>query len=196
MECARTHLDPAFGHPAGAMGGDDLAGPPCGLGPRGRLNLLLSAPSWRPESWADRLPPLLAPMGIASVQARSARAAERFITAMPIHIAVVDLTLPLDERIDPSQAEEAGTRILDLLARLANPPPTVVIQSPRGQRDAARCMNTALRCGAFAVVDRTAADLELMLGIMQRCLARFYGGSWPGPRGAEGGLNPPRGFTY
>jgi hypothetical protein len=176
----------------GAGGG---AGVGSGCGPGQRLNLLLTAPPWRGETWADRLPPLLEPMGVSAVRAQTARAAERVIRTVPIHIAVVDLTLPMDDA-DPTQAEEAGTRILDLLARLASPPPTVVIQSPRGQRDAARSMHTALRCGAFAVVDRTAADLELMLGIMQRCLTRFYAGQWPGSAGPVPGLQPPRSGIY
>lgn len=192
MWFVRRHHEPA--PPPGPFAGDDVPGP---VGtPANRLNLLLTAPRWRPDTWADRLPSLLEPMGVSAVRAQSARAAERVIKTFPIHIAIVDLTLPLDDDGDPALAEESGTRILDLLARLASPPPTVVIQAPRGQRDAARCMHTALRCGAFAVVDRTAADLELMLGIMQRCLGRFYKGQWPGDAPPAPGLQPPRRGIY
>lgn len=145
--------------------------------PGGRLNLLLSCATWRDDTWADRLPCLLQPMGVSAVRATTARHAERVIRTTPIHIAVVDLGLPLDESADMN--EEAGTRVLDLLARLGEPVPTVVVQSPRSQRDGRRTMAAALNCGAFAVVDRSAADLEFMLGIMRRCLDRFYGSRWP-----------------
>ncbi len=164
-------------------GGDDrgsgasLVDPDLRSKPGGRLNLLLSCATWRDDTWADRLPHLLQPMGISSVRATTARHAERVIRTTPIHIAVVDLGLPLDEPADA--AEEAGTRVLDLLARLSDPVPTVVVQSPRTQRDGRRSMAAALNCGAFAVVDRSAADLEFMLGVMRRCLDRFYGSRWP-----------------
>ncbi len=152
--------------------------------PGGRLNLLLSCASWRDDTWADRLPCLLEPMGISAVRVMTARHAERVIRTTPIHIAIVDLGLPLDEGFETGTAAggvegEAGTRVLDLLARLAEPVPTVVIQSPRNQRDGRRAMAAALNCGAFAVVDRAAADVEFMLGVMRRCLDRHYGSRWP-----------------
>ncbi len=200
------------GHPddpsSGQVRSGSRADAPAGLGggsgdsrPVNRLNLLLTAPPWGRESWADRLPPLLGPIGILAIRAQSAREAEHVIRSAPggVHIAVVDLTLPLDERGD-SSIEEGGTRILDLLARMPAPPPTVVVQAPRGHRDGARSMNAALRCGAFAVVDRSAADLEVMLEVMRRVLARFYGSRWPGagqppaapPGVREGGGDPAR----
>lgn len=155
-----------------------------GGGSLNRLNLLLSSPSWRADGWADRLPTLLEPMGVSAVRAGCAREAERVIRQVPVHIAVVDLSVPLDAGTGPV-TEEGGTRILEMLARLEAPPPTVVIQTPRTARDSQRSMSAALRCGAFAVVDHSAANLELLLGVMQRCLSKFYQNQWPsGPRGA------------
>jgi len=151
-----------------------------------RLNLLLSWGGWQNESWADRLPALLEPMGVHSLRVRTAREAERAIRNNPVHIAVVDLGLPLDAaHSTPAgaathQGEEAGPRVLELLRRLDSPPPTVVVQQSRSSRDASRHMSAALRCDAFAVVDRAAADVELMLKVLQRCLQRFYQGRWPG----------------
>lgn len=146
-----------------------------------RLNLLLSWGGWQNESWADRLPALLEPMGVHSLRVRTAREAERAIRTNPVHIAVVDLGLPLDASSStPAPAEEAGPRVLELLRRLDSPPPTVVVQQARSARDANRHMSAALRCDAFAVVDRAAADVELMLKVLQRCMQRFYHGRWPG----------------
>jgi hypothetical protein len=107
-----------------------------------------------------------------------------------VHIAVVDLGLPLDAaHSTPAgggggaaavHGEEAGPRVLELLRRLESPPPTVIVQQSRSTRDASRHRSAALRCDAFAVVDRAAADVELMLKVLQRCLQRFYQGRWPG----------------
>lgn len=147
--------------------------------PGGRLNLLLSCAPWHPEPWADRLPPMLEPLGIQSYRADSARDASRFIETQPVHIAVVDLSLPLDPT-DPAQ--EAGPRVLDLLSRLHQPPPILVIKRTRTQRDDARELAAALRAGAFAVLDRPrdTGDLELLLEMLRRVLCKHYQGRWPG----------------
>jgi DNA-binding response OmpR family regulator len=152
----------------------------------GRLNLLLSHTRWQAECWADRLPTLLEPMGISSFKAQTGKQASQVIATVPIHIAVVDLSLPLDGagEADESAAglEEGGTRILELLSRLEQPPPTLVVKRGRTHRDDAREMATALKTGAFAVLDRPRdqADINLLLEVMRRVLTRFYSGRWPG----------------
>ncbi len=187
------------GGASGDSASDAGAGAPGG--PGGRLNLLLSCASWRVDSWADRLPFLLEPMGVHSVRARSAKQAERVIRTVTVHIAVVDLGLPMDEpdvrggaegggelgsnRVREggtggAGAEEAGPRILELLKRLDSPPPTVIVKGSCTQRDETRNLAAALRSGAFAVVDRSAVDLEQMLEVLRRCLRRFYQDRWPG----------------
>lgn len=149
----------------------------------GRLNLLLSYAGWQETPWVERLPAMLTPMGVQSHIAGSASDARRVIESNPIHIAVVDLALPLDANGNgQSNAEEAGTRILNLLARLASPPPTVVIKRRRTARDDVREMTAALRSGAFAVVDRPIAqrDIETLLDVLRRCMTRHYKDRWPG----------------
>lgn len=165
-----------------------------GSGFPGRLNLLLSWADWRSESWVDLLDGVLRPMGVESVRARSASEAERVIRTIPVHIAVVDLRIPLREDMpgpDAPTPEEGGPRILDLLRRLEQPPPTVVVKYARTGREEPRHLSAALRSDAFAVVDRTGANLEQMLRIMQRVLQRFYENRWPSagasdPDGAAG----------
>ncbi|MCC5822338.1 MAG: hypothetical protein LAT64_06355 [Phycisphaerales bacterium] len=146
-----------------------------------RLNLLLSTGAWQPDPWVQRLPVMLDPIGVRSHIAASARSAERVIQATPIHIAIVDLALPFDE--DDDRADEAGVQLLELLARMPVPPPTVVIKRRRSLRDDRREIAAALRAGAFAVVDRPNAqtELESLLEVLRRCLARHYAGRWPGP---------------
>lgn len=141
-----------------------------------RLNVLLSWGGWRTDSWADRVACLLEPMGVNSLKACTARQAERVIRSTPVHIAVVDLGLPLDES---GEGEEAGARILELLRRMHAPPPTVIVSSPASQRAQSRDMAAALRADAFAVVDRRSANVEFMLKVLQRALERFYEGRWP-----------------
>lgn len=157
--------------------------------PGGRLNLLLSYAGWHPDPWVERLPRLLEPMGILSHRAGSGRQAQDVIQSVPIHIAVVDLGLPLDptppgvgEQVGAPELEEGGARLLELLHRMSTPPPTVVVKRARSQRDDHRDMAQALRMGAFAVVDRPhdAHDLNVMLEVLRRCLCRFYKGRWPG----------------
>ncbi len=197
MELVRPHPDhphmttggqaPAAGHggmpsDAGSERGNGAArlattpGPTCA----GRLNLLLSCAGWQQDPWVDRLPRLLEPMGVIAHRAQTGGEAKRVIESTPIHIAVVDLGLPLDAT--SSTDHEGGPRLLELLARLACPPPTVVVKRSRSLRDDVREIGAALRAGAFAVVERprSVTDLEVMLEVLRRCLHRHYHGRWPG----------------
>ncbi len=177
-------------HPGDDLGAGGFAGPGApGTTPGGRLNLLLSYAGWQPESWADRLPTLLEPMGVRSIRATNGREATHVIRAYTVHIAVVDLGLPLDPAaspVDPQRAaregEEGGTRLLEVLSRLDAPPPTVVVKRSLTRRDDSREIAAALRLGAFAVIDRPhqPGDLEILLEVLRRVLHRHYRGRWPG----------------
>lgn len=147
----------------------------------GRLNLLLSYAGWEPEPWVERLPRLLEPMGIASLRAQSGREASQVLQTSRVHVAVVDLGLPLDRAAGPSD-HDGGTRLLELLARLKEPPPVVVIKQARTRRDESRELAAALRLGAFAAIDRPRGDndLDVVLDVLRRVLARYYQGRWPG----------------
>ena len=154
---------------------------PCG----GRLNLLLSYAGWESEPWVERLPRLLEPMGIASLLAKSGREASEVMRTSRVHVAVVDLGLPLDRAArpsDPSANHDGGTRLLELLARLKEPPPVVVIKQAQTRRDESRELAAALRLGAFAAIDRPRGDhdLDVVLDVLRRVLARYYKGRWPG----------------
>lgn len=182
-------------HPEGTPTGNRPhadALPPAGDAPKGgtcpdapgagaRLNLLLSYAGWQADSWADRLPCLLEPLGVHAIRAASGRQASKVIEALPIHIAVVDLGLPLEDHAPLDENDEGGVRTLELLSRLTQPPPTVVVKRSRTHRDEAREMAAALRCGAFAVIDRPrdAFGFERMLEVLRRALVKFYQGRWP-----------------
>ncbi len=152
----------------------------------GRLNLLLSEPQEPAPTWAQQMPRLLEPLGISALLARNVREAARFIQVEPIHIAVVDMSIPLDEAGHPRlQTEPAGTRVLHLLARLDSPPPTVLVRDRRAPRESARQLCDALQAGAFAVIDRP-VNLEILLETMRRAVRRFYADAWPDSPGRRG----------
>ncbi len=174
---------PDFGRLGAAAGLGSREGGGC------RLNLLMSYAGWQGQTWSDQIPRLLDPMGIRSHWASCGREATRVIQSTPIHIAIVDLGLPLDAR---DEEGEAGSRLLDVLARLSPTPPTIVMKRNRTTRDDLREMSAALRAGAFAIMDRprTLADIETLLQVLRRVLERHYGGRWPGGGATSGGPEP------
>jgi len=169
-----------------------MAGPCLGRGDS-HLHLLLSYAGWQPDPWIERLPRLLEPMGVTSHVAATGKQASQLIAQNRIHVAVVDLGLPLDDSSAESgdgsdEFNQGGPRLLELLSRLTEPPPVVAVKRSRTHRDDAREITAALRLGAFAIVDRPhdAAGLNLMLEVLRRCLVRHYKGCWPGASQADG----------
>ncbi len=166
----------------------------------GRLNLLLSYGGWRDESWADLLPRLLAPFGVRAYRADSGVEAQRVLDAVPVHLAVIDLALPLErgEDASPLESEPAGARLLELMTRLPGRPPTLVVKRRMGAREGSRDLSSALHCGAFAVIERPVV-MEAMLDAMRRVLARHYADRWPqcqqgeGPAPGDGDGSPQKG---
>lgn len=151
--------------------------------PGSRLNLLLSYGGWREESMVDQLPRLLNPMGIRSYRAETGEEAEEIIRTYQVHIAVVDLTIPLkksDQQLPTSsRVSPGGFRMLQILRRLEQPPPTIVIRPPDpSARQRARMLAESLREGAFAVLDRPVA-IEHILDVLRRVLRRHYADVWP-----------------
>lgn len=124
----------------------------------------------------DQLPTLLGPFGIRTILVTTGEGAAAAVAAEPVHIAVVDLTVPI---VEAPGAKAGGARVLQLLRRLAPPPPTVVVRPPQPTaRESARGLLEALREGAFAVLDRP-LHLETLLEVMRRILRRHYAGMWP-----------------
>ncbi|NOG55744.1 MAG: hypothetical protein HND57_15695 [Planctomycetes bacterium] len=79
-----------------------------------------------------------------------------------------------------SETPMGGIRLLQLLRRLAEPPPIVVVRRPAVEpRANTRALHDALREGAFAVIDAP-VQLEMLLEVMRRILKRHYSDTWPG----------------
>jgi DNA-binding response OmpR family regulator len=144
------------------------------------LNLLVSFGARGDGSTAEQLSRLLEPMGIESFSAGSGEEAAALIRQIAIHIAIVDLDLPLAPHdIGAVRRDAGGGRLLQLLRRQAHPPPTVIVRPPQpAVRDSVRGLSEALREGAFAVVDRP-LHIETLLEIMRRIVRRHYADHWP-----------------
>lgn len=132
---------------------------------------------WREGDFADQLPAILGPLGIDCHRCRSGIEATEFLRQAPVHIAIVDLSIPMEA--GPERVAPAGPRVLQLLQRLHQPPPTVVVRPPQPcYRDSARGLSDALRNGAFAVMDGP-VRIESMLEVLRRVVRRHYRDHWP-----------------
>ena len=111
------------------------------------------------------------------MQADTGEEAASLIQHQPVHIAVVDLEIPLTRC--GSRPVPGGARILQLLRRLDQPPPTIVVR-PRqaSNRQDVRELMASLRGGAFAVIDRP-LQLDTILDTLRRVLRRHYQDAWP-----------------
>ena len=145
--------------------------------PMKRLNLLLTCGSWRQDSPILQLPRLLDPFGIRSLTAKNGEEAVQMIEKRDIHIAIVDLAIPLQE--SSVDRRPGGERVLQLLRRLDPRPPTIVRRPKQtSTREKARSLARSLQEGAFTVVDRP-ARLETLLDALRRVLRRYYRNEWP-----------------
>lgn len=142
-----------------------------------RLNLLLTCGSWRPNSPIMQLPQLLDPFGIRSLTAKNGEEAVLMIEKSDIHIAIVDLAIPLKD--NTADRRPGGERVLQLLRRLDPRPPTIVIRPQQtSARENARSLARSLQEGAFTVVDRPAM-IETLLSALHRALRKHYSNRWP-----------------
>jgi len=120
------------------------------------------------------------------MQADSGEEAAQLIRTQPVHIAVVDLEIPVhnmpstSHRVNRSTfASDGGVRILKLLRRLNPTPPTIVVRPPQAtEREHVRGLSHSLRDGAFAVLDRP-LHMEALLEVLRRVLQRHYENLWP-----------------
>lgn len=149
-----------------------------------RLNVLLTEDRPRGDGhWSHHLPRLLEPFGVYTHVAHSGRQAIDFAERNPIHAAVVDLSTPIDTPGVPATDGSDGMWLIELLRRLPNKPPFVVVTSPMvDDAQVSRVLHQALRAGAFSVLNRP-ASLNEVLTVFRRLVDTFYAGSWPLPTG-------------
>lgn len=140
-----------------------------------RLNLLFSA-TWREGGPTAELPRLLDPLGVRCLEARCGRDAARLVEQEEIHIALIDLELPMEANGDK---RAAGEKVLQLLRRVKPTPPVVLVRPAQpSRRESVRGLSDALREGVFAVLDRP-LGIETMLETLRRVVRRHYSDQWP-----------------
>lgn len=148
--------------------------------PRFTVLLTQDRPHGDPH-WTHQLPRLLEPQGVVSYVARSARQAIDWAEQTVFHAAVIDLATPLGAPEAPPPGSDAagGFWLLELMRRLPNRPPIVIVRSPAfSARQANRLLNDALRLGAFSVMDKP-VELEQILAVFRRLVDKRYRGAWP-----------------
>ena len=154
------------------------------LKPEPRFNVLLTED--RPHAdvhWTRQLPRLLEPQGVVSYVAQTAREAIDMAERTEVHAAVIDLATPLGDaecvQSFPVPGMAGGLWLLELLRRLPNRPPVVIVRGPAfSPRHADRLLTDALRLGVFSVVDKP-VELEQLLTVFRRLMDKRYRGTWP-----------------
>ncbi|MEM1446974.1 MAG: hypothetical protein AAGF84_13025 [Planctomycetota bacterium] len=148
-----------------------------------RLQVLLTQDRDHPdEHWTRQLPRLLAPLGVDARLAADTDEAVHVTRTVRVHAAIIDLATPPGPGTGSSKLEPpaSGLMLLEVLRRLDQTPPTLVVNAPAPPKQAQRLLNEALRLGAFAVINRP-VQLNTLLGAIQRVLHRHHQNHWPQP---------------
>ena len=145
-----------------------------------RLNVLLTEDRPRGDGhWSHHLPRLLEPFGVHTHLAHTGRQAIDLAERHPIHAAVIDLSTPIDTPGIPAADASDGMWLIELLRRLPNKPPFVVVTSPMvDQAQLSRVLSQALKAGAFSVLNRPASLNEVLI-VFKRLVDTCYAGTWP-----------------
>ncbi|MEM8783490.1 MAG: hypothetical protein AAGE65_11625 [Planctomycetota bacterium] len=147
--------------------------------PNPRLQVLLTQDRDHPdEHWTRQLPRLLAPLGVDARLAADADEAVHVTRTVRVHAAIIDLATPPGSANQQLEPPASGLWLLEVLRRLDDTPPTLVVNAPAPPKQAQRLLNEALRLGAFAVVNRP-VQLNTLLGAIQRILQRHHQNHWP-----------------
>jgi two-component system response regulator YesN len=134
-----------------------------------RLTVLLSSEQ---ESWHQTVRRLLEPQGVETVAARSGREALNLMQSRPIHVAVLDQSMP----------QLNGLQVVKLMRDMLNQsaPPAILLANQL----TTHLLHEALGMHVFSVLSKP-VDFNLLLDALARVMRRHYEGKWP----SGGGLS-------
>jgi len=160
-----------------------------------RLNVLLTEDMPREaEHWTRQLTLMLRPLGIEAYIANSGVEAVSLAKRVTFHAAVIDLHTPRGDAPGEmgSPTGESGLWLLNLMRRLPNSPPVVVLRRPAvNPAEVNRLLSETLELGVFSVLVKPVGVQDL-LAQFRRLIDRRYHGAWPGDGktpGSHRGLN-------
>jgi DNA-binding NtrC family response regulator len=117
------------------------------------------------ENWHRTVRGLLEPQGVETLVARSGREALEMIERRPIHVAVLDQTMP----------QLGGLQVVKLMRELRNAPPAILLANQL----TTNLLHEALAMHIFSVLSKP-VDFNLLLDALARVMKRHYEGRWPG----------------
>ncbi len=133
-----------------------------------RLNVLLANEQ---EGWSQTVRRLLEPQGVNTICARNGREALELIEAKPIHVAVLDVRMPL----------MGGLQVVKSMCDLRHHPPAILLADHLTHH----LLHEALGMHVFSVLSKP-VDLNVLLDSLARVMRRFYESRWPEELGKIG----------
>jgi DNA-binding NtrC family response regulator len=126
-----------------------------------RLNVLLANEQ---EGWSQTVSRLLEPQGVNTICAHSGREALELIEANFIHVAVLDVRMPL----------MGGLQVVKSMRDLQHHPPAILLADHLTHH----LLHEALGMHVFSVLSKP-VDLNVLLDSLARVLRRYYESRWP-----------------
>jgi DNA-binding NtrC family response regulator len=126
-----------------------------------RLNVLLANEQ---EGWPHVVRQLLEPQGVNTICARSGREALELIEGRSIHVAVLDVEMPL----------LGGLQVIKLMGDFHHRPPAILLADHLTDH----LLHEALGMHVFSVLSKP-VDLNVLLDSLARVMRRFYESRWP-----------------
>jgi DNA-binding NtrC family response regulator len=129
--------------------------------PNSRLTVLLADPQ---DGWQQTVRGLLEPQGVQTLSARSGREALNLIESQPVHVAVLDQSMP----------QLGGLQVIKLMRELHKAPPSILLASQLTNH----LLHEALGMHVFTVLSKP-VDFNLLLDALARILRRYHESKWP-----------------
>jgi DNA-binding NtrC family response regulator len=126
-----------------------------------RLTVLLADEQ---EGWHQTIRGLLEPQGVQTLTARSGREALDLIETRPVHVAVLDQSMP----------QLGGLQVVKLMRERKNAPPAILLANQLTNH----LLREALSMQVFTVLGKP-VDFNVLLDALARVLRRYHESRWP-----------------